>query len=269
MHIALRYRGLKTLIFNSLSHKRSTMLARAWVRDQPLLGVAALNAAEPFFATADSIGPVVHLGVSLQEGFGGVLPSERVLNSYLDLYRDESHVLIWRDGAAYVVLKEGTGAHELLRVVWQAAWLQHHHESGTQGGRNSTSSKSNGSLDSHGSSASSEDSTGSSPGHASASPGSNGWNQPHSNGSKSNGTSNGDEHRGKDNHVDSCSPSSSQLHHSRLGSACDEALRVSVVQLQESFPEFVNKVSALGWKVEGLNMKTGEVRLSVEGETHS
>ncbi|MEW5303057.1 MAG: hypothetical protein WDW36_005786 [Sanguina aurantia] len=200
-HIALRYRGLKTLVFSSLSHKRSTMLARASVRGQALPGVTALNAAEPLFASADSLGPVVHLGVSLQDGFGGVLPSAEVLASFLELYREEGHVLIWRDSAAHVVLKEGAGATALLRVIWQAAWLQHHHEAGSTDGSSSG--------------------------------------------------------RGGSSSSDSG------------GASADEALVASISQLQASFPSFVAKVAALGWKVEGLNMKTGEVRLSVEGESRA
>ncbi|GFR40703.1 hypothetical protein Agub_g1295, partial [Astrephomene gubernaculifera] len=46
-----------------------------------------------------------------------------LLLSYIELYDKEGYVLVWRAGTAHVVLKEGHTGRDLLRAVWQAAWL--------------------------------------------------------------------------------------------------------------------------------------------------
>lgn len=127
VHVVLRYRALSTLCFDTLSRKRALLLASDHVQGLPLRGVAALNADEPLATPAWMMRPGVTVGCSVREAFGGQLPSGVVLEQYLQMYRGERYVLVWRDGAAWVILKQGpVGPLDLLRAHWQAAWLHQH-----------------------------------------------------------------------------------------------------------------------------------------------
>ncbi|GIL51565.1 hypothetical protein Vafri_7534 [Volvox africanus] len=123
MHVVLRYRALRTLLFPTLSTKRAALLAAASVRGRALPGVAEANEEESVFADPWEVQPRVRLGVSAAEAFGGTLPSPRVLQAYVDAYGGEGYVLVWREGTANVLLKEGHEQTDLVRAVWQAAWL--------------------------------------------------------------------------------------------------------------------------------------------------
>ncbi|KXZ56959.1 hypothetical protein GPECTOR_1g865 [Gonium pectorale] len=126
VHVALRYQALRQLAFPTLSTKRAAMLAAADVArpaGQPLPGVAELNAREPPLSGPWDVRPRVRLGVGVAEAFGGSVPEAGVLEAYSEAYDREGYILVWRDRGAHVVLKEGYGQTDLLRAVWQAAWL--------------------------------------------------------------------------------------------------------------------------------------------------
>lgn len=90
-----------------------------------LPSVSAVNAAEPMLALESAVRPRMQLGCSVQQAFGGMeLPSASVLQEWLARYRDELYVLMWREGTAYVVLKEGFTPRSVMRAYWQAAWLE-------------------------------------------------------------------------------------------------------------------------------------------------
>lgn len=136
VHVALRYRALATLRFPSLSLKRAAILAAAHVRAGAaggavqLPGVEAVNAEEGSLASVLSAdppeGPRLRLGCSVAEAFGGVVPGEVVLRAYAEAYAAEGYWLVWapEEGVTRVVLKERAGSRDVLRAVWQAAWLE-------------------------------------------------------------------------------------------------------------------------------------------------
>lgn len=115
-----------------------------------LPGVAEVNAAEPMLIPATSLKPRVHLGCSLQQAWGGVdvwggagssLPggvSDEVIAEWVSIYSKEDYLLLYRDGAAWVVVKKGASQWSLMRAVWQAAWLDA--QSGIASSTNTTSS---------------------------------------------------------------------------------------------------------------------------------
>lgn len=121
-----------------LNQKRAKLLVAAHVRGQPLPTVSQGNQQEPFFATAADMAPHIQLGCSLAEAWGVAGPAQlkpEVLTPWWRLYEKEGYLLTWREGRAYVVLKEdvlvgGLGRHQrqqvLLRALWQAAWLDAH-----------------------------------------------------------------------------------------------------------------------------------------------
>ncbi len=85
--------------------------------------------------------PRLRLGVGVAEAFGGQLPGEAALRELAEAYGGEAYWLVWRGagssepassssgrGEAAVVLHEGAGGRDVLRALWQAAWLQRHGE---------------------------------------------------------------------------------------------------------------------------------------------
>ncbi|KAI8463307.1 MAG: vitamin B6 photo-protection and homoeostasis-domain-containing protein [Monoraphidium minutum] len=151
VHVALRYAALSQLRFATLNQKRACALAAAHVaavaaqshggggggafgseaagaelvegpRPAALPGVADVNAAEPMLAPATSVRPRVRLGCTLQQAWGGE-PDGAGLAAWLALYEGEDYALAWRGGTAWVAVKQGATPRDLLRAVWQAAWL--------------------------------------------------------------------------------------------------------------------------------------------------
>jgi hypothetical protein len=162
----------------------------------------------------------------------------------LEMYRDEGHVLVWRDGGAFVLLKEGAGPQAVLRAVWQASWLHVHssregdvflqHSYGDSARRVPGSSASNGNSNGDGSS-----------GHLHS----------HSNGSSNMAV--------KGHHLQQQHSSTLQdpeLHeHLQL-----ELLQASVAAVRDQFPRFCEEARQLGWEVDnGTSMAVGPLRLRV------
>lgn len=71
------------------------------------------------------VSPRMVLGCSAGEAFGGPPAAER-LAACMELYGSERYVLVRRDGVSYVMLKEGHTGRDVLRAIWQAAWLDRH-----------------------------------------------------------------------------------------------------------------------------------------------
>ncbi|GIL86926.1 hypothetical protein Vretimale_15536 [Volvox reticuliferus] len=134
VHVVLRYRALRTLLFPTLSTKRTALLAAASVRGRPLPCVAEANEEERVFADPWDVQPRVRLGVASVEAFGGALPPMKVLQAYVEAYGGEGYILVWREGAAHVMLKKGHTQIDLVRAVWQAAWLDWRTTDGAENG---------------------------------------------------------------------------------------------------------------------------------------
>jgi hypothetical protein len=130
-----------------LNQKRAKLLVSAHVRGQRLPSLAAGNRAEPMLRTAGGMAPHVELGCSTARAWGVDSPAQlapRLLADWWRLFGAQGYLLTWRDGRAYVVLKQqgvqqqqpqqqrpgGQPLQEqqaLLRALWQAAWLEAHY----------------------------------------------------------------------------------------------------------------------------------------------
>ncbi|CAI5947193.1 unnamed protein product [Closterium sp. NIES-65] len=112
-----------------LNFKRMAILARAHVSGATELpSVQAVNQKERLWLPRRLTTPRINLGCSLADL--SVLLEQQSANrmpitELLALYRDEQHVLLMDDtGAFSVIFKQGASKGTVLRVVWQACWLQ-------------------------------------------------------------------------------------------------------------------------------------------------
>ncbi|KAJ9527537.1 hypothetical protein QJQ45_025813 [Haematococcus lacustris] len=105
-HIALRYKTLSQLVFPTLNEARARALVAAHL-DGGSLGVGDLAAQAPDWA-----------GSSRQ------LHLSRTAEQLVAAHEGEEHLVVWRDGQAFVLLFEGAAPQAVLRALWQAAWLQ-------------------------------------------------------------------------------------------------------------------------------------------------
>ncbi|CAI5529394.1 unnamed protein product [Closterium sp. Naga37s-1] len=128
-HLAFRFKSLSVLEFDSLNFKRMAILARAHVSGATELpSVQAVNQKERLWLPRRLTSPRINLGCSLADL--SVLLEQQSANrmpitELLALYRDEQHVLLMDDtGAFSVIFKQGASKGTVLRVVWQACWLQ-------------------------------------------------------------------------------------------------------------------------------------------------
>ncbi|CAI6009095.1 unnamed protein product [Closterium sp. NIES-65] len=128
-HLAFRFKSLSVLEFDSLNFKRMSILARAHVSGATELpSVQAVNQKERLWLPRRLTSPRINLGCSLADL--SVLLEQQSANrmpitELLALYRDEQHVLLMDDtGAFSVIFKQGASKGTVLRVVWQACWLQ-------------------------------------------------------------------------------------------------------------------------------------------------
>lgn len=130
LHVALRYRALSVLRFTYINRKRAALLALDHVRGRALEGPDSLI--EPLLAPASSVGVAATLGCSIEDAWLGLTPHPQEVQDVLQQYAGEAYALVWQQPSrhAYVLLKPDAGGRDLLRALWQAAWLTHH---GTQG----------------------------------------------------------------------------------------------------------------------------------------
>lgn len=90
------------------------------------------NLGERVLLTPSQCSPRVHLGCTLDEAFGGGGGGGSMqagqLGELVRLYRGERYLLTWHSGASWVLVLEGAQRTDLLRAMWQAAWLERQHE---------------------------------------------------------------------------------------------------------------------------------------------
>lgn len=128
--------------------KRAALLARGHVSTGRVPSVEEANTAENILMPPSACQPRVAFGCSLDElllpagdgssvngssgGSSGSLDAgaaqerRRRLEQLVQLYKGEQYLLTWQGGTAWVALLEGAGRADMLRAMWQAAWLDHH-----------------------------------------------------------------------------------------------------------------------------------------------
>jgi hypothetical protein len=130
-HVSLRYVALSQLRFPYFNGKRGAAAVAAHVADGSVPSVEQANREEAVLTRPQAARPRCSLGCSVAEalgaeatgGGGGGGPS---LAALLDTFHSERYALTWRDGAARVLLWEDAGPVDMLRALWQAAWLDAH-----------------------------------------------------------------------------------------------------------------------------------------------
>ena len=100
------------------------------------------NAAEQILLPPSACRPRVRFGCSLDEALGSSSSSSsssqgQQLQQLVELYAGERYLLTWRDGTAHVLLQEAAAPVDLLRAMWQAAWLEQHAGEGRAAGAGS------------------------------------------------------------------------------------------------------------------------------------
>jgi hypothetical protein len=136
VHVALRNYSLKTLRFPYPNMKRATALAVEHVASGRVLTLAEANATEPIWQGPAACCPRVELGCSIEDavtrvsgttgisGNGAGLEPGINLAALLDMYAAQSYMLTWHEGVARVVLWENAQPRDMMRAIWQAAWLE-------------------------------------------------------------------------------------------------------------------------------------------------
>lgn len=84
------------------------------------------NLGEQMLLPPSACRPRMRFGCSLDEALGSSSSQAQPLQQLVDLYAGERFLLTWRDGSAYVLLQEAAAPVDLLRAMWQAAWLERH-----------------------------------------------------------------------------------------------------------------------------------------------
>eukprot|EP00882_Tetradesmus_deserticola_P033266 GHRQ01037983.1.p1 GENE.GHRQ01037983.1~~GHRQ01037983.1.p1 ORF type:complete len:195 (+),score=68.17 GHRQ01037983.1:154-738(+) len=127
MHVAARYLALRQLRFRYLNQKRAGLLVRAHVRGRAVPSIAACNQMEPLLLPASAMQPAITFGCSLEQAWGCDVAQlqPQQLADWVQLYEQQGYLLVWREGHAYVVIKQDCKQLQqaLLRAIWQAAWL--------------------------------------------------------------------------------------------------------------------------------------------------
>ena len=111
------------LLAASLLQKRAALLVSEHVSSGLVPSIEEANAGEQVLLPPSACRPRVHYGCTLEEALGS--SSGRQLDSLVQLYRGERYMLTWHSGAAWVLLHQEAGAGDMLRAMWQAAWLDY------------------------------------------------------------------------------------------------------------------------------------------------
>jgi len=143
--------------------KRAALLASGHVSTGQVPSIEEVNAAENILLPPSACQPRVVYGCSLDEAvpsipsgstssgtdsshssFNGANGSstgsspsgdsssrsqqrqQQELAGIVQLYAGEQYLLTWHNGTAWVLLLEGAGQLDMLRAMWQAAWLEQH-----------------------------------------------------------------------------------------------------------------------------------------------
>ena len=140
LHLALRYAALRTLRFPYPNQKRAALLAGSHVGGGRVPSVAEGNEGEQILLPPWACRPRVAYGCTLAQALAGsssgssgshagmeaASAASIPLGELQQLYRDEQYMLTWHSGTAWVLLLEGAGPIDMLRAMWQAAWLERH-----------------------------------------------------------------------------------------------------------------------------------------------
>jgi hypothetical protein len=87
------------------------------------------NLGERVLLTPTQCSPRVHYGCTLEQALGGSGGAQaEQLRQLVRLYSSERYMLTWHSGAAWVLVLEGAQCTDLLRAMWQAAWLDRQHQ---------------------------------------------------------------------------------------------------------------------------------------------
>lgn len=94
--------------------------------------IVEANASEAILLPLSSCRPRVTFGCTLDEALGGMGGTDggtssgqaALLEQLVQLYAGERYMLNWHGGAACVLLQEEARPQDLLRAMWQAAWLE-------------------------------------------------------------------------------------------------------------------------------------------------
>lgn len=118
-------------------------MASSHVRTGLVPSVEQVNLSEQVLLPPTMCQPSVHYGCTLDQalgsgggGFGGGAASGgrgQQLAELVRLYDGEQYMLTWHRGAAWVLVLEGAQRADLLRAMWQAAWLEEHHQQQGEG----------------------------------------------------------------------------------------------------------------------------------------
>jgi len=143
-HVALRYSAVTQLRFPWPNMKRGVALVRTHIKDSSILSVDAANEDEPVLHGPEAVGLRCLIGCSLEDALGLSTTFDRATNfaahkedenrnvtkntdislqALIDVYRDERYLLTQRNGAVFVVLWEDAGGVDMMRALWQAAWI--------------------------------------------------------------------------------------------------------------------------------------------------
>ena len=150
LHVVLRYYALTKLRFTYPNYKRGAALVLEHVKYGKVLTLEKANSEEAMFQGPEAgvRGLKCVFGCSLEQILKGISSGSyqsnnnhsggenrneqgKDLEALIELYRDEKYMLTWHDGTAQVLLWEGGSPLDMLRALWQAAWL--HHESSKDG----------------------------------------------------------------------------------------------------------------------------------------
>ncbi|PRW60390.1 UPF0420 isoform X4 [Chlorella sorokiniana] len=163
VHVALRYVALRALRFPYPNQKRGSLMVTQHVGSGSVPSIEEANQSEQILLPPSACRPRMRFGCSLDEalgwsGSGGLLSSPlggassssssssssvgsssggsssssstdggsqaQELQQLVALYAGERYMLTWRDGTAHVLLQETAAPVDLLRAMWQAAWLE-------------------------------------------------------------------------------------------------------------------------------------------------
>ena len=154
--------------------KRGALLVSRHVAGGGVPSIEEANAAEQMLLPPSACRPRVQFGCSLDEALEGgsdfaLLPGlpggagssassggagggggssggshAHALQRLVPLYAGERFLLTWRDGTAYVMLQEAAAPVDLLRAMWQAAWLEQHGAAGPGAAAAATAANGNG-----------------------------------------------------------------------------------------------------------------------------
>eukprot|EP00899_Mesostigma_viride_P028488 jgi/Mesvir1/8824/Mv02725-RA.1 len=130
VHLWTRYKAMQVVCFDTLNMRRAVMVVSQHVKEGRVSTPKHVNHEEPFLMGVGFLRPQVHLGVTLEQALGGDLTTAGALGlgdmvEWTSIFRNEKYLLVWRDGRAWVVLKEGAVDKDILRALWQASWICH------------------------------------------------------------------------------------------------------------------------------------------------